>query len=391
MKILLISPFFYPEKISTGKYNTILAEHLSKDNDVTILCSHPLYPSWQPKLTYKEIHPINIKRGGYPMYYPSNALMRRLFLEVWFSYYILSRLMFKKNHYDLIISIYPPNLASTLLKLTTSCRAHHIGIIHDIQGVLYKNNTNTLGKLIKAIVKKIEELSYCSCNALIFLSREMMEAALKEYPKIKKIPNQICYPFITVNNFFHKDRLDKIISKDTINLVYSGALGDKQAPQELIKLLNEVSDIDKEIKIYIFSQGAIYDRLKQKNTRKNIFFYSLVDEIDLPELLIKSTVQIIPQDINITAGAFPSKLPNILASNVKVFCVTSLDSEVNSVLSAYSKSFIVNSWENENLAKDLIKFSRKKIKRTQQDLQLLAQFDIDFIIQYINKNQKAVL
>ena len=42
MKILILSPFFFPEPISTGKFNTALAKALrDKGMEVTVICSHP--------------------------------------------------------------------------------------------------------------------------------------------------------------------------------------------------------------------------------------------------------------------------------------------------------------------------------------------------------------
>jgi colanic acid biosynthesis glycosyl transferase WcaI len=64
-KILIASPFFYPEPISTGKYSTFLAEKLvEKDHDVTVICSYPFYPAWQPKFTRKTLAGVRIMRGA---------------------------------------------------------------------------------------------------------------------------------------------------------------------------------------------------------------------------------------------------------------------------------------------------------------------------------------
>ena len=46
-QILIVSPFFYPELISTGKANQHLAEaFVAEGHGVTVVCSHPLYPAW---------------------------------------------------------------------------------------------------------------------------------------------------------------------------------------------------------------------------------------------------------------------------------------------------------------------------------------------------------
>ena len=48
-QILIVSPFFYPELISTGKANQHLAEaFVAEGHGVTVVCSHPLYPAWIP-------------------------------------------------------------------------------------------------------------------------------------------------------------------------------------------------------------------------------------------------------------------------------------------------------------------------------------------------------
>jgi len=48
--ILLISPFFFPEPISTGKFNTNFVTALTaQGHKVTVLCFHPFYPDWKAK------------------------------------------------------------------------------------------------------------------------------------------------------------------------------------------------------------------------------------------------------------------------------------------------------------------------------------------------------
>jgi len=86
-RILIASPFFYPEPISTGKYNTFLAEKLvQKGHDVTVICSYPFYPAWKPEFTRKALAGVKVMRGGLRMVYPKSATIRRLILEAWFAW-----------------------------------------------------------------------------------------------------------------------------------------------------------------------------------------------------------------------------------------------------------------------------------------------------------------
>jgi colanic acid biosynthesis glycosyl transferase WcaI len=65
MKTLFLSPFFFPEHISTGKYNTCLAKALVlAGHDVTVVVSHPIYPNWCAEISNAALPKIEIIRGG---------------------------------------------------------------------------------------------------------------------------------------------------------------------------------------------------------------------------------------------------------------------------------------------------------------------------------------
>ena len=60
-KSLLISPFFYPEPISTGKFNTDFALKLQEEgHQVTVLCSHPFYPEWKTKFSSDTLQRVHL-------------------------------------------------------------------------------------------------------------------------------------------------------------------------------------------------------------------------------------------------------------------------------------------------------------------------------------------
>jgi colanic acid biosynthesis glycosyl transferase WcaI len=64
-EVLILSPFFYPEPISTGKYNGLVAEGLSKQGaKVTAICSYPIYPDWVPQRNPTELPGVTALRGG---------------------------------------------------------------------------------------------------------------------------------------------------------------------------------------------------------------------------------------------------------------------------------------------------------------------------------------
>ena len=83
MKIAFLSPFFWPEPISTGKYNTILAEALvEQGHKVDFFCSHPFYPEWKPIIEAQAHRSVNVIRGGGFLKYSNSQVIKRLTLEL---------------------------------------------------------------------------------------------------------------------------------------------------------------------------------------------------------------------------------------------------------------------------------------------------------------------
>ena len=111
-KIVLISPFFYPEPISTGKFNTDFALKLQEEgHQVTVLCSHPFYPEWKTRYSSEKLDGITIIRGGQKIKYSKKTSLRRVVLEIWYAFFILKNIKKHQNKIDIIIPVFPPSFA----------------------------------------------------------------------------------------------------------------------------------------------------------------------------------------------------------------------------------------------------------------------------------------
>jgi len=330
-RILILSPFFYPEYISTGKYNTELAKRLIEEgHDVRVICFHPIYPEWKLRKSNAYLPGATITRGGLGLRFPSSSVGRRLILELWYALFAVRKIYTTRKSYDIVISILPPSIASVAIKRLIQGSATHIGIVHDIQGILSNTRQNVARKMVGCFVKAIERMSFKSCDRLIFLSQTMKEAAMDMY-RIGRIRSDVSYPFVTLAPNKSLNNLEEILV-DRNNIVYSGALGEKQRPDNIVKLFLSILDTRKDVNCYIFSKGPVFERLRRKYRDTRIRFYPLVDESDLGELLKKSSVQLVPQDPELADASFPSKVPNILASNTKLYCITATDSELFNLL-----------------------------------------------------------
>ncbi|MDC0953286.1 glycosyltransferase [Porticoccaceae bacterium] len=342
-KITVVSPFFFPELISTGKYNTDLAIQLSNQHlAVNVICSHPLYPNWKPRKTRQSLEGITINRGGGWLHYPDQPMLRRFLLEFWFFFFTLFNLRTLRSSDAVIVVLPPSSFVLTTFFLTSSTKI--IGVVHDLQAVHLKVKGSQLKSFVLKLIKVIEKKVFRKCDSLVYLSKEMKAEAIHEYG-LRETKCTVVYPSITIDDFSRRDRLAEYFDSECFNVVYSGALGEKQNPQGIFKIASLLVESAPNIRFIFFSGGPDFEKLRAQNISEKIIFNDLVDSESLGELLIRSDVQIVPQAAGTSKGSLPSKLPNILASGSMIFAITDADSELQELLSGQKGCFVSNTWD----------------------------------------------
>lgn len=364
MKVLMLSPFFFPEQISTGKYNTFLAKAFaSAGHDVTAIASHPIYPNWRAEISNATLPQIEIKRGGGWITYPRSAMLRRAILELWYAWYVFSSYVRLRSRPDIVIPIFPPSLFFMLLHSLMPRAICRLGIVHDLQGVYATRSSGLISRIINGAIHFVEKRCFSACDRLIFLSISMANRAIIEYQLDAK-KCSICYPFVAITDEkINSVALANILLPDTFNVVYSGALGEKQNPDGLLAFMNDIACAQTNVTCHIFSAGPIFDRLRTGSHRANnckVQFHELVSEEQLAELYARSDVQIIPQALNTSEGSLPSKLPNLLAAGVLVFVICESGSELGDLVNDAKAGVVANTWDITELVR-LFKLYRDKI------------------------------
>lgn len=375
-QIVLVSPFFYPELISTGKANQFLAEALVADGHrVTIVCSHPLYPSWKPTESHAEIRGMKILRGGKWVHYPNSMPMRRMLLEAWFAFYACRRIWGLRKKADIVISVLPPSLFSLLIGILLPQNVRRIAIVHDLQGVLAAQEKSILRRAIIRMIHAVESRAFQEEDLCVFFSGDMARVAQTSYG----IPAQriaVQYPFITLpqeqksqyrrlsEEKYPGNRLEALLPANRLHVVYSGALGYKQNSQELIQLLHAAGQRFSDVDFHVFSEGPLFNQLKEKFEQEEgtrVHFHPLVSTEDLPELYARSSIQVIPQAEGTEVAALPSKLPNLLEAGVHLLAICREDTEVGRLVQLAGTGTVVERWD-EQLFLDRLQMALQIVK-----------------------------
>lgn len=380
--ILIISPFFFPEPISTGKFNTDFAIALkNKGHHVTVLCYHPFYPEWKIKKNTSELKGVEIIRGGKYLAFSKKTLFRRFILEISFVFFILRKIRKHQKNKDIIIPVFPPSLAFLSIIPFLKKNIQKVGMVHDLQEVYSLNKKGIANNLVRFFIHKIEKKCYQNCNKLIFLSKEMKEQASELYD-LNENNLEVQYPFITVKNKI-TNNLGSLFETNKKHIVYSGALGEKQNPKKLFDFFNNASlEIDNTC-FHFFSEGEEINKLKIENNNPQIYFHQLVKRENLEELYNRSDVQIVPQKEGTSKGSLPSKLPNLLASKCKVLLITDANSELEKLFIDNNLDYVTNNWNSKSLVKCLKKTLNKNVDFSHQNQIAENFFTIDKMIQKV--------
>jgi putative colanic acid biosynthesis glycosyltransferase WcaI len=376
-QILVVSPFFYPELISTGKANQHLAEaFVTEGHGVTVVCSHPLYPTWVPEPSNAAIPGMTILRGGAGVRYAKAMPLRRLTLEVWFAFFAARRVWRLRQQVDVAVSILPPSLFVLFLHWLLPKRVRRVAVIHDLQGLLAAQETGFLRRAIIRMIHAVESRVFRSQDLCIFFSSDMERIAQRSYG-LDPAKTAVQYPSITlpaitlpasdaaISEAAGAHPLDALFPREKLHVVYSGALGYKQNSQQLVAFLQAAAERHPEVTFHVLSGGPFFDQLRAKYEQlpaPRVQFHPLVAERDLAALYARSAIQIIPQADGTESAALPSKLPNLLAAGVHLLAICGAGSEVERMIQMSGTGSIATHWD-ETLFLECLEEALETVRR----------------------------
>jgi colanic acid biosynthesis glycosyl transferase WcaI len=391
--VLFLSPFFHPEVISTGKYNTLLVQALvQRGHEVNVVASHPIYPTWKPHRSSHLLEGVTVHRGGAWVRYAKSIAPRRLTLELWFAWHSICKAWVLRKDVSLVIAVFPPSLFFVLVHLLLPRNVVRIGIVHDLQGLLGLSRPGLLTRLLYRLVHTVEKCAFSWCDKLILLSRSMARTAIQEFGlDSRKVA--VCYPFVTLKDeVLGEPKLAHMFPEGFPHVVYSGALGKKQNSIGLLEFFRVAARERPDAQFHFVSDGPAFEELRRLHAARpvdRIHFHNLVAEADLQELYTRSTVQVIPLlDLGSNA-CLPSKLPNVLATGCAVLAICQKGSELDQLVTETGAGIAVRSWEPEALVDALRGVLRQADRQHRRERQALVgkllntEFSLDLLIQTI--------
>lgn len=352
--LLILSPFFYPEPISTGRYNLTMAEGLvNAGAEVIVACCHPFYPAWKPEPSNAQLPGMQIVRGGRYLRFPASAILRRALLETWFAGFATWQAWRLRHRIHTVVAVFPPSLFFLGVNAVMPARVRRVGVVHDLQGVHAEASHSRLTRALVRVISAIERRAFGACDRLIVLSAAMGRK-LTETTRVDAQRVTVVYPFVNLPSVdAAATRLASLFPQAAVKLVYSGALGEKQNPAQLADIFEAIIKACPDVAVNVFSEGPSFEWLKacmQERNVPRITFHGLVPDQDVAELYHRADIQLIPQASGTQHGSMPSKLPNILASGRKILALCDADSELAEVVAQFRAGITTASWAPDEVA-----------------------------------------
>jgi colanic acid biosynthesis glycosyl transferase WcaI len=331
MKILYLSPYFWPEEIGSAPYCAELAMWLQqRGHDVRAVCFRPHYPSAQhfkewcngshDRESYNgiDIERVATSERGAGSFFSrvrnDLAYLRRLI-----------KLAFSGTcRGTSLIIVYVPSILGVygawLLRLTTGARI--IAVVHDIESGLASSLGIAHNRALIGAMRQVERIGLNLVTHVVVLT-ENMKRRLVELGctrQINVVPIWVSLP-----------KASPAVRGRRVKVMYSGNFGKKQALHQLLPLFRRLSREAASIDIVMRGDGSEKECFKDKVRAmgiENISFLPLVPTDELMDSLQAAHIHLVPQAANVADYAMPSKLFSIMASGRPFVCIA----EKNSVL-----------------------------------------------------------
>ena len=375
MKILKLSPYYFPEKISSS--------HLTDDLDRAFanvgFKQENYVPTPSRGVTGEERKEYSKKRKEvlynglltvhrFPMFREGRNTIQRAI-----RYLLVNIIQFWKGVHaediDLVFAASTPPtqglLCGIVAKKLSRKYKRKVPFVYCLQDVFPDSLVNAKmtkeGSLLWKIGRKIENYTYCNADKIITISEDfksnIMSKGVQE-EQIIVIPNWIntsnVYPVERKNNvIFDRYNLDR----DKFYICYSGNIGYSQNMDLLLEVAKDIKDEFPDIVFLLIGEGADQNRVKERikdDEIDNVIMLPFQDYKDIAHVFSCGDVGLIISKPGIGSSSLPSKTYSIMAASRPILASFDDNSELCKLITKIGCGICSPAGNLENLKDSII-------------------------------------
>jgi glycosyltransferase involved in cell wall biosynthesis len=368
MKILKLSPYYYPEQVSSS--------HLTDDLNEAFIESGIVQENFVPmpsrgisddvRSEYKD-KKNEILNNGYiivhrfPMIREGKNTIHRAI-----KYILTNIVQYHKGicakDIDVVYSgSTPPTqglLCGKVAKILSKRYGHKVPFVYNLQDVFPDSLVNAKmtikGSLIWKLGRKIEDSTYRNADKIITISDEFKaNIMLKGVPeeKIVVVPN-----WVNTDNVYPVDRKDNILfnrynlDRDLFYICYSGNIGHSQNMDLLLEVAKEIDLPD--VRFVLIGDGAAKESVQKRVDEEhicNVIMLPFQDYSEIAHVFSLGDVGLVISKPGVGGSSVPSKTYSIMAAGRPVLASFDEDSELCKLINKVGCGVIADAKSKEQL------------------------------------------
>jgi len=364
----VVSEVFYPEETSTGYYLTEIAEGLSTDFDVKVLCGQPNYSIRGTRAPKKESHEgVEIFRAAGTTL-NKNVIIFRLInmLTLGVSMFFHGLKRFRRGDNVLVVTT-PPSMPFIVALTSLLKGATYNLLIHD----LYPQVLVAVGKARSdsSVVKVIEFFNrwlYKHAKAIIVVGRDMKQLVQAKSSgfdvPISVIPNWAELEDVRPQSRDNNQLIRELGLQNKIVILHAGNIG---YPTDVETIIKSLSDLDDSFHFVFIGAGVKRSLIEAAISEKTLRNLTLLD----PRPREEQTAFLNACDIGLVSlvdgmygSAMPSKTYNLMAAGKPVLAITDAGSELAQVIEEEGIGWHVRPGDVEGFVNKLKEISLERSK-----------------------------
>ena len=394
MKILKLSPYYYPERISSSHLTEDMEEAFANAGfEIEVYSPTPtrgiteeVYREYKNK-PVEELKNGKIKVYRFKMFREGkNPLVRAA------RYILVNLIQYSKGKrakgVDAVYSgSTPPTqglLCSLVKKKLSKKYKRNVPFVFSLQDVFPDSLVNagmtSENSLVWKIGRKIEDFTYKNADIIIVISEDIKNNILKKgvpASKIRVIRNWVdtesVKPVAKSENSLIKELG---LNADTFKTVYAGNLGKAQGIGMLAQAAKLMSG-ERDTEFVVFGDGAEKETLEREikeNSLDNIKLFPLQPPEKIAQVYSLGDVCVVACKKGTGKGAFPSKTVSVMAAGSPVLAAFDNDSELCKIVKEYGIGEVCEPENAEEFVKALksLKADRDKLRQMGEKARELA-------------------
>ncbi len=404
-KVLKLSPYFYPEQVSSS--------HMTRDLNEKLFRSGYTIENYVPTPSrgitkevrdkYKKVKYDAMDDGHTIVYRFSMFPEGKKPIQRALRYVLVNLVQYRKgsNAKDINL-IYagstPPTqgfLCARVKRKLSKRYGHNVPFVFNLQDIFPDSLVNAKmahkGSLIWKIGRKIEDYAYKNADIIITISEDFKENILaKGVPesKIRVIPN-----WVNTENVFPVKREDNVLfprynlDPSLFYICYSGNIGHSQNLDLLLSVAKKIREDIPSVRFVLIGEGVAKEATKRKiETEKidNVIMLPFQDYSEISHVFSLGDVGLIISKPGVGGSSVPSKTWSIMAAEKPILASFDEDSALAKLIISSNSGIVAKAGDQKTLIEAI-----KVLYNQRDNNEVMGKNGSEYLRQHFDKDKSV--